>query len=176
MDINPFEVPGKSGGQDEPHRTGPVTTVFTLPNPIGRLVAYLIDYFLSAVAGTLLVFLPLFLGVGLFVDPFADPEGHDAMLDAIVLPASIAMYFVMGLYFALFESSSLQATPGKLLFGFKVTNDDGTPPTFGRALGRGMAKVFLLALCGILSLVVLLDDERRGPWGSITKTRVVRPA
>lgn len=45
------------------------------------------------------------------------------------------------LYFALFESSALQATPGKLAVGLAVTDEDYQRISFGRASGRTMAKL-----------------------------------
>lgn len=61
-------------------------------------------------------------------------------------------YFIMGLllvvflvafsYSVFFESSRFQATPGKLLFGLKVTDLSGNRISFLRASGRFLSKVF----------------------------------
>jgi uncharacterized RDD family membrane protein YckC len=45
------------------------------------------------------------------------------------------------LYFAWFESSRLQATPGKMVLGIIVTDMNGNRVTFLRALGRNLGKV-----------------------------------
>jgi uncharacterized RDD family membrane protein YckC len=45
------------------------------------------------------------------------------------------------LYFPVLECSSLQATPGKLALGIKVTDMQGNRIGFGRALGRNLAKI-----------------------------------
>jgi uncharacterized RDD family membrane protein YckC len=45
------------------------------------------------------------------------------------------------LYYALLESSRFQATPGKLLFGIRVTDLQGRPLTFVRASFRNLGKL-----------------------------------
>jgi uncharacterized RDD family membrane protein YckC len=56
---------------------------------------------------------------------------------------------VVWLYFALMESSSYQATLGKMALGIKVVDMDGQRISFGRATGRFFAKY----LSGILLCV-----------------------
>ena len=51
---------------------------------------------------------------------------------------------IVWLYFALFERSSVQATPGKLAVGIKVTDMNGNRISFGRASGRHFAKIISL--------------------------------
>lgn len=47
------------------------------------------------------------------------------------------LYFILaGLYFSLMESSSNQASVGKMALGIKVVDSQGTRLTFGHALGR----------------------------------------
>ncbi|MDA2913784.1 RDD family protein [Acidobacteriia bacterium AH_259_A11_L15] len=45
------------------------------------------------------------------------------------------------LYFAFMESSSWQATLGKKALSLMVTDSDGNRLSFGRALGRNLAKI-----------------------------------
>ena len=54
------------------------------------------------------------------------------------------------LYFALFERSSSQATPGKMALGINVTDMNGNRISFGRASGRHFSKIlsFLSFLVG----------------------------
>jgi len=56
------------------------------------------------------------------------------------------------LYFALLESSSRQATPGKMALGIKVTDLSGDGISFGRATGRHFGKIIsaLTLLVGYL--------------------------
>lgn len=51
-------------------------------------------------------------------------------------------YMMMIPYFAAFESSSLQGTPGKLALGLVVTDMDGNRVSFWKALGRSTGKAF----------------------------------
>jgi uncharacterized RDD family membrane protein YckC len=57
---------------------------------------------------------------------------------AIVMPAVV---FCGWLYYALCESSSWQATPGKKLLGLRVSDLEGRPITFGRASGRFLGRI-----------------------------------
>lgn len=77
-------------------------------------------------------------------------------------------------------------TPGKLLFGLRVTLDDGTtsPVGFRLALSRrvpdsvslvpgiGQGIAVLIALAAIV-MIARDKDERRSPYDWITNTRVV---
>jgi len=58
--------------------------------------------------------------------------------------AQAMSFFVMTLpfllYFAVFESRSRPATPGKRIVGLRVMGVGGTGPTFGRALARAAIK------------------------------------
>lgn len=53
------------------------------------------------------------------------------------------------LYFALMESSPLQATLGKLACGIKVTDLQGRRISFGRATGRHFSKIISYILLGV---------------------------
>jgi signal peptidase I len=52
----------------------------------------------------------------------------------------LAIVLVQLLYFAAFEGSGLQASPGKLLLGLRVVSNSGDGISFGRALARNTAK------------------------------------
>ena len=66
----------------------------------------------------------------------------------IIAPVIIAV--ICWLYFAWFESSRLQSTPGKMVAGIKVTGAGGNRVSFGRASGRHFGKMlsFMLYLAG----------------------------
>ncbi len=175
MEENPFAEPSGAGDLAPAARTAYPLTDFRLPHHPGRFVAYYVDYFLFAAAVGVALAVPFVVWVSVF-RPEVEPEAAWVQtMDALVWPLTIAMAVGMALVFALFESSPLQATPGKWLFGFKVINSDGTRMTFAQALGRNAAKTLLLSVCGVVAIVVLVDDERRGPWGSMSRTRVVKP-
>jgi uncharacterized RDD family membrane protein YckC len=74
-------------------------------------------------------------------------------LDAIAV--TVLIYFLLfdsigaWLYFALFESSRKQATPGKILLHIKVVDPDGSRISFGRASKRYSAKLLSALTFGI---------------------------
>ena len=55
------------------------------------------------------------------------------------------------LYFAIMESSSRQATLGKMVLGIVVTDMDGKRISFGRALGRNLGKIVSQIICSSAS-------------------------
>lgn len=54
---------------------------------------------------------------------------------------NLLSFVIYVLYWSLFESSRLQATPGKMALGIKVTDINGGRVSFGRALGRNLGKI-----------------------------------
>lgn len=102
-----------------------------------RLVAAWID-------GAIL-FLPQF-AISIFID-FATstilPWLQKWEQGLVGFSVSVVIYYMMMIpYFAAFESSSLQGTPGKLALGLVVTDMDGNRISFWKALGRNTGKVF----------------------------------
>ena len=65
-----------------------------------------------------------------------------------MLPALGVQSLLTWAYFALCESSVMQATPGKLVMGIRVTDDEGRRISFLRATGRHFGKIIsTFALC-----------------------------
>jgi uncharacterized RDD family membrane protein YckC len=112
-----------------------------------RFVAYLIDGFICGIAFVILL-VPLIVlsGAGGVLSRIG--SGEDISDDAA---AFLGVTFIFGfigivllvswLYYALSESSSWQATPGKKILNLKVTDMGGQPITFARASGRYFAKI-----------------------------------
>jgi uncharacterized RDD family membrane protein YckC len=65
------------------------------------------------------------------------------IIDGLILTVpNLILSFVIGwLYYAFFESSRLQATPGKMALGIVVTDTEGQRITFLRASGRQFGKI-----------------------------------
>lgn len=70
--------------------------------------------------------------------------------------------FIAWLYYALLESSSWQATLGKMALGMKVTDMGGRRIGFGRATGRYFAKIISGIILGIGYLMVAYTDKNQG--------------
>lgn len=77
-------------------------------------------------------------------------------------------------FYALFESSPMQATPGKKIFGFKVTDLKGNQISFFRAAGRFFGK-FLSGPFFCLGYLVQPFTQRKQAWhDSLAGTLVVK--
>jgi uncharacterized RDD family membrane protein YckC len=78
------------------------------------------------------------------------------------------------LYEALMESSSYQATLGKMLFGMKVTDLYGNRISFGRATGRHFAKILSGMILCIGFIMVGFTERKQGLHDMIAGTLVRR--
>jgi len=70
-------------------------------------------------------------------------------------------YLVCWAYFALMESSSLQASLGKKALGLKVTDLQGNRAGFGRVSGRYWAKLISVVSLGAGFATVFFTDKRQ---------------
>lgn len=112
-----------------------------------RFLALLIDGIILSIIEGIFIF-PLIGFYGLSLSQMMD---YDEMNED-QLPLFIAMtgsFFAISLiyvgitwlYYAFFESSKYQATPGKLMLNIKVTDLEGNKIGFGRATGRYFGKI-----------------------------------
>lgn len=101
-----------------------------------RFLAHFIDLFLICVAASIVVILSFLAMASLGV------------ADEIILGGILAIVniVVAWLYYALFESSSEQATPGKMVCGFVVTGMNGKRISFDKASGRYFGKVISMLI------------------------------
>ena len=121
-----------------------------------RFVAHLIDSVVSVFAFIILL-IPLFVVTGVGGALSRIGSGEDIGDDAAAL---LGFGFIFGfvgiilivswLYYALSESSTWQATPGKKLLNLKVTDMDGQRLSFGRASGRFFGKM----ITGMIPLAI----------------------
>ena len=79
------------------------------------------------------------------------------------------------LYFALFESSARQATPGKMVMGIFVTDLDGNRISFLKALGRTLAKVLSKTICYVGYIVALFTARNQTLHDLLASTLVLEP-
>ncbi len=78
------------------------------------------------------------------------------------------------LYFTLMESSSMQATVGKMALGIKVTDLNGERVTFARATGRHFSKIISSAILGIGYIMAAFTEKKQGLHDIIAGTLVVK--
>lgn len=136
-----------------------------------RFGAAVIDNVLSGVGIALLAF-----AVGLLFALLATSMGGDA--ESMGLLSSL-LGFVLGvvlpwLYFALFEASSWQATPGKRLLGMRVTDLDGDRISFWRATGRYWGKLLSTLILLIGYLMQPFTARKQALHDKLAATLVVR--
>jgi archaeal type IV pilus assembly protein PilA len=132
-----------------------------------RFAAYLVD-FIAGLILAVIVFAVIALGSSLV-------PGGIALGVVIGLCCAFLVYW---LYYAVFECSSYQATPGKLLLKIRVVNDNGYPLSFPRSLARSFFKIlFTLSPASLLALVggiiIQISDTRKGIHDYLVSTRVV---
>ena len=97
--------------------------------------------------------------IGIFIGLTA-PEilGEEVLLLLLEFLISI---FINWLYFAGMESSSAQATLGKLALGIKVTDLNGRPISFGKATGRYLGKIISSIILGIGYLMAGWTEKKQ---------------
>ncbi|MCA9097722.1 MAG: RDD family protein [Planctomycetaceae bacterium] len=141
---------GKRAGSSSPHRTR-ISIVGAEAGVFLRFIPYLIDGFIFGIIMVLMIFVEAMI-VRQIAPDFANsiPEkGEDfTTFQSVVLlgPALIAILA----YFILLECSSWQRTPGKAVFGLKVTDTNGEPITFGASTLRTLTKFGPVFLVGLL--------------------------
>ncbi|MBI2619333.1 MAG: RDD family protein [Ignavibacteriales bacterium] len=115
-----------------------------------RFAAYLIDSIILGVVSWIII-LPILGAIGLgmgsmdYSEEMITDEDAAAGLAAMMVGGMMMLWVVIAvaawLYFALMESSSKQATLGKMALGIIVTDMNGNRLTFGRATGRYFGKI-----------------------------------
>jgi uncharacterized RDD family membrane protein YckC len=108
-----------------------------------RFVAVIIDGIVLNIATTILGFI---LGIGYYVSGLGSAgSGRSAALYVVSL-------VIWWLYYTLMESSSQQATLGKMALGIVVTDLDGRRIAFGKASIRHWSKIlsYLILLIGYI--------------------------
>lgn len=121
-----------------------------------RLVAYIIDGIISCLVFAILL-VPLFVltgagaALGRIISQGDIGDDMSAFLGAgFILGFFGIILLVSWLYYALSESSSWQATPGKKILNLKVTDLAGQPISFARASGRYFSKI----ITGMIPLAI----------------------
>jgi uncharacterized RDD family membrane protein YckC len=118
----------------------------------------------------------LILGLvsALWIGQFVDPDSlFDWNFGIDLISAHFVQIIVGLLYFVAFESSTLQATPGKLLCGLKVTDLSGARLHPPRAVGRYIAKALLLIFFSFGYLFAMFTQKKQALHDLIAGTIVL---
>jgi uncharacterized RDD family membrane protein YckC len=141
-----------------------------------RVVAYIIDAIILrvVVAPVGLIFGGLGLAGGMLgrIPHFGFPFFGLGLLGGGV--TIIALLFGSWLYEAFMESSSYQATLGKMICGLKVTDLNGNRISFERATGRHFAKWLSSMILGIGYIMVGFTGRKQGLHDLLAGTLVRR--
>ena len=158
-----------------------------------RLVAHLADVIIATllagivvlIMGMLMAATGLLAGISLelFDSLFYMNDPADFFRHLMVgLPVASILFlgFVFNLlywfYFALFESSPRQATPGKMMLGLFVTDMHGRRITFGRAFGRTIGKILSQMFCWLGYILALFTARKQALHDLMASTLVLEPA
>ncbi|MEL6560168.1 MAG: RDD family protein [Bacteroidota bacterium] len=139
-----------------------------------RLGAILIDSVIMSVV--LLMFIGLFVGV---IVVATDQGAQDPSPGMIA--GGLVLYFfgpsvLVITYQALWESSSKQATPGKLLVGLRVVTTGGEKLSFMNAVGRNAGRI-LSSIMMIGYFMALFTDRKQALHDMMADTLVIyKPA
>ena len=149
-----------------------------------RFVAYLLDnLILGAPIGIIFIILILSSSLGTIMHGGGpNPPNPDEVFEALGVSFFIGVGIVVllaiaasWLYYAGFESSSWQGTPGKKVLNIFVTDMTGNRITFGRATGRFFARlVTRLIPLGIGYILAGLTERKQALHDMIASTLVIR--
>ncbi len=142
-----------------------------------RFVAAFIDGIILWIVGIIMrnIILGFFLGSYMASDKYNILSSYIIDNTENIMSYIIIVNIVIAwLYYALFESSSKQATPGKMALGIMVTDLDGNKISFGRATGRYFSKIisFLTLLIGYI--IAGFTKEKQALHDMIAGTLVIK--
>lgn len=139
-----------------------------------RLIAYIIDTFIAQIftfTVACIGLMPLCCFKALLSDL---PDCLKPLLPICIVVWILSFSFSGLLYFAWFESSSLQATPGKLVLGLIVTDLYGERLSFRRALGRNSAKCFSYLTCYMGFILAAFTERKQALHDMMSLAMVIR--
>lgn len=157
-----------------------------------RFLAYLIDEILLSTVAMILA-IPFFIFMAMLgvVSPelfeeygehsltsftFADTYQEEALAASIVIVMFIMfliLFTVNWLYHAIMESSTKQATLGKMAISMKVTDMNGNRITFARASGRFFAKILSGLIFNIGYIIAGFTEKKQALHDMIAGTLVI---
>lgn len=136
-----------------------------------RVLAYVIDSIILNIATGIL---GAILGISMML-PMTGMGVDPSLASGATVLGSVGLSLVVTwLYFALMESSKLQATVGKMAIGLVVTGTFGERISFVRATGRFFAKILSSLILCIGFIMVAFTQRKQGLHDIICNTLVYR--
>jgi len=102
-----------------------------------------------------------------------DIEPYIRWMIKYMLVSNAVVFVLQTVYFALMESSSRQATLGKMALGIVVTDMDGKRISFGRAVGRNLGKIISQIILLIGYFMIAFTQKKQGLHDIIANCLVV---
>jgi len=136
-----------------------------------RVMAMVVDTVILGIASVVVSFV-----VGGLMGFILSMLGYEK---AVITVVSVVVGYFCGsilgwLYFAWFESSVKQGTPGKIYFNLAVTNLNGQRITFLKATGRYCGKMISSLIMGIGFLMVAFSYRKQGLHDLMSGTYVIK--
>src|SRR5262245_49288257 len=154
-----------------------------------RVAAYIIDGIVISIVMGILFFVLTAIGIIDFssvmevandpsVQAGGEPDPEAMMAASQGMMQNMGVLYLVGfllawLYEALLTSSSMQATPGKMVFGLRVATVDGQRIGFGRATGRYFGKIVSAIIAYIGFIMVAFTERKQGLHDMMASTVVV---
>lgn len=135
-----------------------------------RLLAYIVD---GIIVDIVIFILSAILGISLMGGMMSGDAEAMAGMSGGMVGLQLLGLLIFLVYGAAFNSSNLQATPGKLLVRLTVTDDSGGKLTFLRALGREAAKIVSTVILLIGFIMAAFTDRKRALHDMIAGTLVM---
>jgi len=165
---------GSLGGVSQPLVAAPARPL-AVPVRYGgfwiRFVAAIIDAILVQVV--VVPFGALLGGMIGVAGVAASMPGEGTRLVTVIVGAALG-FLAAWIYEAAMESSSLQATLGKMIFGMKVTDLNGNRISFARATGRHFAKYLSSMILFIGYIMAGFTERKQALHDMIAGTLVIR--
>lgn len=137
-----------------------------------RLGAYLIDLIIHLVVLGIILY---FVFDSRFMKDIQQLPLEE-FISTFLVVLSVPMFIMSWFYYALFESSSKQATFGKLIVGLKVQDSKTVLPiSFGKATGRHFSRLLLgyIPLINFLDYLAPLWSDKKQAWHDSMSSCVV---
>lgn len=139
-----------------------------------RFAALAIDSLVVGIAYyAILIAAVLALGIGLAGLTGGDPGAAGAGVMGLLALVYLIYPVMSALYYVGFESSSRQATLGKMAVGIKVTDDSGRRLSRGQALARWASHLLCYVTIYIGYLMAAFTERKRGLHDMVAGTLVV---
>jgi uncharacterized RDD family membrane protein YckC len=134
-----------------------------------RFCAYLIDSLV--LTGAYILFIFIWAGFELFLNAM---NVNQAIKELILGILGVPIYIsIAWLYFALFESSNLRATLGKMALGIIVVDEEQTRITFLRATARYWSKILSAVILFIGFIMAGFTPKKQALHDIVSKTYLV---